>query len=208
MAQHRTQEMLGVRIRRAARSDAPALATFAADVFRDTYATNTARADLDAQIARSFDATVQAAEIDAPDWCTLLADAGGELVGYAQLRVGVGPKQTRGEPTGGEPTATELTGTEPMGTAGTTLPAAIEIKRFYVAPAWHGRGVAQELMGACLREAPAGVPVWLGVFASNARAIAFYAKCGFRVVGEMTFVMGEDHQRDFVMLWSGPAPAD
>lgn len=63
-------------------------------------------------------------------------------------------------------------------------------------------------MGACLREAPPGTPIWLGVFTHNTRAIAFYAKSGFRVVGEMTFAMGEDPQRDFVMLWSGPARSE
>lgn len=37
---------------------------------------------------------------------------------------------------------------------------------------------------------------WLGVWERNPRAIAFYAKVGFLEVGEHTFVLGRDRQRD------------
>jgi ribosomal protein S18 acetylase RimI-like enzyme len=41
--------------------------------------------------------------------------------------------------------------------------------------------------------------VWLGVWEKNQRAIDFYQKWGFRVVGSHTFALGEDQQNDFVM---------
>jgi RimJ/RimL family protein N-acetyltransferase len=56
-------------------------------------------------------------------------------------------------------------------------------------------------MTACLATHQDGRPVWLGVFAHNARAIAFYAKCGFRIAGDTTFYMGETPERDHVMVW-------
>jgi len=41
--------------------------------------------------------------------------------------------------------------------------------------------------------------LWLGVWERNARAIAFYRKQGFEVVGEQEFMLGADRQRDLVM---------
>ena len=42
--------------------------------------------------------------------------------------------------------------------------------------------------------------VWLGVWAENAIAISFYQKMGFTVFGEHIFMMGDDAQKDFLMM--------
>ena len=57
-------------------------------------------------------------------------------------------------------------------------------------------------MRACLDEARLARcgAVWLGVWERNDRAQAFYRKWGFRDVGEKTFTVGEDVQRDRVMM--------
>ena len=76
-----------------------------------------------------------------------------------------------------------------------------EIWRFYVDRSQHGRGLAQRLMEEslhALREAGASVVV-LAVWEHNPRAIAFYRKCGFEVVGEQPFILGDERQRDLVM---------
>ena len=78
---------------------------------------------------------------------------------------------------------------------------AVEIARFYVDRAWQGRGVAQRLMDACCaiaRDLEVG-RIWLGVWERNARAIAFYEKCGFRDTGSQPFLLGTDLQTDRVM---------
>ena len=41
--------------------------------------------------------------------------------------------------------------------------------------------------------------LWLGVWEHNPRALAFYGKFGFTCVGEHTFVLGTDKQRDLIM---------
>lgn len=41
--------------------------------------------------------------------------------------------------------------------------------------------------------------LWLGVWDRNERAIAFYARWGFVEVGEMSFLLGSDVQRDHVL---------
>jgi ribosomal protein S18 acetylase RimI-like enzyme len=126
---------------------------------------------------------------------TLLVTLGGSLAGYAQLRRAPAPASVSGAE--GPPRA------------------ALEIMRFYIAPAWHGRGLAQHLMEACLEVARAGAStVWLGVYTRNPRAVRFYAKSGFRPVGTQTFVLGGDSQEDLVMRWEGdpalssPSPSD
>lgn len=77
----------------------------------------------------------------------------------------------------------------------------VEIGRFYVDSAWHGRGIAQSLMSAVLdlvRDLGA-TRLWLGVWERNAKAIAFYEKCGFVDCGSQPFLLGSDLQTDRVM---------
>jgi len=77
----------------------------------------------------------------------------------------------------------------------------IEIGRFYVDNAWHGRGIAQSLMSVVLELARnlGATRLWLGVWERNARAIAFYEKCGFVDCGSQPFLLGSDLQTDRVM---------
>jgi ribosomal protein S18 acetylase RimI-like enzyme len=77
----------------------------------------------------------------------------------------------------------------------------VELVRFYVDAAWHGRGVSHSLMKEALDYAAnAGHDVmWLGVWQQNTRAIAFYRKWSFEIVGDKRFLLGSDLQTDFVM---------
>ena len=127
-------------------------------------------------VAEHFGPALQEAELRDPRPITLVAEADGRAAGYAQLASGAAPPVVTG-------------------------PAPIEIVRFYVDSPWHGRGVAQTLMGAAVAAArTAGSrTLWLGVWERNARAIAFYRKCGFADVGTQVFVLGSDHQRDLVL---------
>jgi diamine N-acetyltransferase len=176
-------------IRDAVLADAAELAMFAATVFRETYAATTRPADLDQHVARWLAPDAQARDIADPAIRTLLLTLAGSLAGYAQLRRAPGPACV-------------------SGADGLERPA-LEIMRFYIAPAWHGRGLAQRLMDACLEAGRATASVvWLGVYTRNPRAVRFYIKSGFRTVGTQTFVLGSDSQEDLVMRWEGdPAPA-
>jgi ribosomal protein S18 acetylase RimI-like enzyme len=80
----------------------------------------------------------------------------------------------------------------------------------YVSQRWHGLGIAHEIMREVLATArlAASDRIWLGVWQRNERALAFYRKFGFEVVGDHTFQFGNDPQRDLVMaLEVGAAPA-
>jgi diamine N-acetyltransferase len=84
------------------------------------------------------------------------------------------------------------------------LGSAIEIARFYVDRPFQGTGVAQALMREVLETSRArgAESIWLGVWERNERAIAFYAKCGFRDTGSHPFLLGGDLQTDRVMVRS------
>jgi ribosomal protein S18 acetylase RimI-like enzyme len=77
----------------------------------------------------------------------------------------------------------------------------LEVRRIYVDEVSHGAGVAAALMQECLGTAAReGCDwVWLGTNRENARAIRFYEKLGFAVVGHRTFVVADSVESDYVM---------
>jgi len=165
-----------IQFRLARDADALELSALAERTFRDAFeAVNTA-ADMQAHCAATYSEAIQRAEIHQQGLETWVADAGGRLVAYAQLR---------------------LDALSPM----IRCDRAIEIQRFYVGASHHGGGLAHAFMEHVLARAEAAgfTTIWLGVWERNPRAIAFYRKWGFEAVGEHTFKVGNDPQRDLVM---------
>lgn len=163
-------------IRLATAEDADALAALAERTFRETFGHLNRAGDMDLHCRETYGAGIQAAEIRDPDRVTLLCHEGERLVGYAQLRRSDAP--------------TCVIARRPA-----------EIQRLYVEAGWHGKGAAADLMAALVEHAAAGGAdvLWLGVWERNPRAIAFYRKSGFEIVGEHTFLLGSDPQRDLVL---------
>ncbi|KZE88781.1 putative N-acetyltransferase [Agromyces sp. NDB4Y10] len=85
--------------------------------------------------------------------------------------------------------------------ASVTARPAIELSKMYVHPAVHGAGVAGALMETTLDAAAraAASVVWLGVNQENRRAIRFYEKQGFEVVGTKRFRVGDRLEHDYVL---------
>ena len=77
----------------------------------------------------------------------------------------------------------------------------VELRKFYVDPPYHGRGVANTLMQKVLASADVqgASTLWLSVFSGNPRAISFYKRWGFRVIGSRIFLVGTDEQKDYLM---------
>ena len=164
-------------IRRGRPPDAAALADFGARAFADAFGPDNRPENIAAHLASTFGPSLQAAELADPDVITVLLESNGRLAAYAQVRRRPGPGCVRGE-------------------------APVELQRFYVDRPWHGKGLAQRLM-AEVREAARelhGRMIWLSVWEKNPRAIAFYAKCGFRHVGSSYFWVGADRQNDRIMV--------
>jgi ribosomal protein S18 acetylase RimI-like enzyme len=166
-------------IRKANRIDANRLSQLAEATFRDTFAAVNAAEDMDLHCQSHFSETIQAGEIANPNMITLLGEDQERLAGFAQLRWEAAPACVLARFPG-------------------------EIQRLYVASDWHGKGVAQRLMDACIEamQRRGSDVVWLGVWERNPRAIAFYKKFGFVEVGAHVFAVGRDPQRDILMARS------
>ncbi len=65
----------------------------------------------------------------------------------------------------------------------------------------HGQGVSAPLVTATIDAARStgAAGIWLGVNEQNARAVRFYQKSGFGVVGRKRFQLGTRLENDFVM---------
>lgn len=158
--------------------DAPALSLVAGATFLETFAPIISGDDIVAHVAANnsvekFAAWV--ADADSRVWIAELDDTRAP-VGYALL------------------TAPDLP-------AIPTSAEDIELKRIYILSRYHGGGLAGRMMNAAIAEAQAMGKrrLLLGVYAANDRAIAFYRKQGFAIVGERRFQVGAGLFEDKIM---------
>jgi diamine N-acetyltransferase len=174
-----SSEIDSIQIRRGVLEDAPALAALAARTFTDAFAADNRPEDLQAHLESSYGVAQQSQELSDPNEITLLALSGETLIAFAQVRRKVPPECV-------------------------TQSQAIEVHRFYVDRLAHGKGVAQSLMATVKSAATEfdAKHLWLSAWERNPRAVAFYAKMGFEIVGSADFMVGSDVQTDHIMVAS------
>ncbi|HHW00964.1 MAG TPA: GNAT family N-acetyltransferase [Clostridiaceae bacterium] len=80
-------------------------------------------------------------------------------------------------------------------------PQSLEIERIYLLKKFQGKGLGSFLIKKAIDIANMRKKsyVWLGVWERNHKAISFYKKHGFYVIGTHPFIMGEEEQTDFIM---------
>ena len=163
-------------VRRAKTEDAVLLSRLGAETFFDAFASQNTPEDMALYLRSSFGPDIQAAELAEPHTVFLIAEVGVEAAGYARLREG--------------PPSVPMSAVRPL-----------EIVRFYARTSWIGKRVGSALMEACLSESLSRNCdlIWLDVWERNERAIAFYRKWGFVVVGSQPFRLGNDVQDDLLM---------
>jgi len=163
-------------IRHAVASDSSALTCLAEQTFRDTFAIGSSPSDLQQFCEKNYRSDIQLQEIKDPNMVTILVENEGKLAGFAQVRL-ISSKEG-------------LSGVRQS-----------ELSRLYVSNEWQGRGVAHKLMAEVLSSVAQvkSECLWLGVWENNPRAIAFYQKYDFTIVGEHIFTVGTDPQRDLIM---------
>ncbi|HEX3868447.1 MAG TPA: GNAT family N-acetyltransferase [Gemmatimonadaceae bacterium] len=167
----------GIRIRTATKADARLLTDLGAHLFQQTFGPANSAENMEMYLAGAFSDSMQSAELsDANRTAWIAFDDAGAAIGYAMARRG-----SRAD--------------------GVVFRRPMELQRIYVDAKWHGAGVGQMLMNVCIDAARSRQcdGVWLCVWQSNARAVAFYTRVGFRVVGAATFPLGRDLQADHVM---------
>jgi diamine N-acetyltransferase len=167
---------LPIKIRIASPPDIPLLTDIGAETFSDTFAEENTPQDMKLYLAGAFSPEQQALEMADPATKFLIAQTGGEVVGYARIIFRNAPVAILGR-------------------------APMEISRLYSRKPWIGKGVGAAVMRACLREATTHRcdVVWLDVWEQNPRAIAFYSRWGFLKAGTQTFKLGNDLQHDLIM---------
>lgn len=97
-------------------------------------------------------------------------------------------------------------GHAPVGYAMTATPdipgerdGDIELKRIYALSRMHGSGLGRALMETVAAASSKYKRIILGVYAHNERAIAFYCKQGFEIVGTRQFNVGGNFYDDQVL---------
>ena len=174
-----------VQIYRAPVGDAPALSRLSAAVFPLGCPADTKPEDLAEFISKELTPERFRAMIQDESFVILVVRVTAKLVGYALIARAAAPSQIRSS-------------------------ATLELRKFYIDAAYHGRGVADALMKEVLAVIAANgsrPAIWLTVFAGNDRAIAFYKRWGFQIAGTQIFTVGADGQKDYLMLREGSSNA-
>jgi len=163
-------------IRPAVPEDAALLADLGARTFRETFEGICSPQDLEQFLAATYGDAKQAAELADPARPAWVLELDGVPAGFLQLRLG------HREPC--------VTGQRP-----------VELQRIYVLRAVQARGLGAALMRTALDQALAwgADALWLGVWEHNAKALAFYARHGFREAGDHAFRIGQQVDRDLIL---------
>ncbi len=147
--------------------------------FIETFAKDNTPEDMQLYVKTHLSESKLASDLADPNQTFYVVYVGDTMAGYTQLKQGKTPA---------------------------CVPAtqSLEIHRIYVHSQFHKRGIGSILMKACLEAAldSQATHVWLGVWEYNVNAQQFYKKWDFEIMGEHTFVLGNDPQRDWIMARS------
>ncbi|WP_243383495.1 GNAT family N-acetyltransferase [Geothrix alkalitolerans] len=168
--------MPAIAIRPATPEDAAILADLATRTFRETFEQHTSGPDLEAFLATVYGEAIQQAELEDSSRPARILEVDGVPMGFLQLRLGHREPGVPGE-------------------------RPVELQRIYVLRAAQGGGRGAALMAEAVEMARAwGADVlWLGVWENNHKALAFYARSGFREVGDHVFQIGNQVDRDLIL---------
>jgi len=168
-------------IRPASLEDAATLAALGARTFQETFEAICSPEDLAAYVAGAYGEATQRAELADPSRPGLVLEIDGVPSGFVQLRLGHREPCVRGE-------------------------HPVELQRIYVLRAFHGGGFGAALMEASVAIAHAwgADALWLGVWEHNDKALAFYARSGFREAGDHVFRIGQQIDRDLILVKNLP----
>jgi GNAT superfamily N-acetyltransferase len=152
-------------------ADALCLGVLSTQVFLDTYATQGIRPALANEVLAQHSVAVYAALLADAAVTILVAECAGHLVGFSQVRNGVGH-------------------------ALVPESAASELDRLYVQERFTGRGIGRDLLRHAEKAAAArgADTLWLTAWEGNARALQFYPRRGYEELGMTVYSFeGEDY---------------
>ncbi|PFG29177.1 GNAT family N-acetyltransferase [Paramicrobacterium agarici] len=168
-------------VRRATLNDAENISTLAVETFGLACPPDMAQTDIEAFCRDNLSPARFEAHLSDPTRMLLVVEDAGMIAGYTLL--------------------IDAPPSDPLVDEAVTARPAVELNKVYVRSRSHGSGQAGTLMRATLETAVGhgARGVWLGVNQLNARAVRFYEKSGFTVVGTRRFKVGARWCDDFVM---------
>lgn len=164
-------------IRYATADDAELIANLSRKTFHETFGYVNTKENMDKFMTEQFSREKLIKEVTEPGNTFLLVFDHDVPVGYVRMREGKKFPEFDGKD-------------------------SIEIVRIYSINTYLGTGVGQQMMRQCIfiaKELKKEI-IWLGVWEKNPRAIAFYTKWGFEKFGEHDFFLGDDQQRDWLLM--------
>ena len=163
-------------IRRATPEDAEALSALSARTFSQTFGHLYPPNELAQFLVESHGVERTRANLNDPNLAAWLAEAAGVAVGYALA----GPCALP------HPDVTAACG---------------ELKRLYVQKDWQSAGIGARLFKAAETwlEAQGPRSLWIGVWSQNFGAQRFYARHGYRKVGDYGFPVGSTVDHEFIL---------
>ena len=166
-----------ISIRFATKDDAALIAELSRQTFYETFASQNSGENMEKFMNEQFTHELLMKEVETIGNIFLLAFDNDIVAGYARLREDNVPR-------------------------GIPITNALEISRIYATTPYIGKGVGKLLMEKCIEVAKKNgkQAIWLGVWKKNERAIKFYEKGGFRVFAEHDFILGNDVQKDWLMI--------
>lgn len=169
--------LLMVEIIEAGPEYAELIADLSRDTFYETFASENSEADMEKFMKEQFTKGKLMMEVGNPAYKFFLAKYNGKVAGYLKLRFDNKPLN--------------LASKNPL-----------EIARIYVKKDFIGKKIGGALMNKALEIANSGGndTLWLGVWERNETALAFYRKYGFEKFGDTDFLLGNDLQRDWLMM--------
>ena len=195
-------------IRRATPADAEALSALSRTCFTQTFEHLYDPADLEAFLDEAYAPDVLRAELEDPNRATWLLVEGSPDEAVAAS----GPSSPADHPgapkTGDEAPASSAPQT-PIGYA-TACPANLphpdvapgdgELQRLYILQGHQGAGRGTLLLNTALEWLERDGPrtLWIGVWSENYGAQRFYARHGFEIVGEYSFMVGDHADRELI----------
>lgn len=168
--------MQPIEIRKATVEDSDMLAVLGRRAFHEAFGQYNDPADMQTYLDLAFNPDNIRKQISEPQNTFLIAFFKNEPAGYAKIK-----RQS---------TVPELDSEQ-----------VIQLERIYALQDFLDRKVGKNLMESCIQIGKQEVfrKMWLSVWQENKRAIAFYEKWGFKVIGFKQFIIGKEVNDDFVM---------
>lgn len=164
-------------IRRANKTDAQAILDIAIPSFLDAHGHSAEKSEIETYVKTNFSLNAIEKELDSNGNIFFISSVQNRICAYSKISLNQSNENIKSE-------------------------ALTKLERLYVHPSEYGKGIALELLQANIQFSKQNSQkgMWLHVWTENKRAISFYRKMGFEVIGNYDFKVSDTHYNpNFVM---------